>query len=69
MTLAPSSAANAAVLSVEPSSTTITSAGCNVCAKTDFKQRGRKRAALQAGMTTLILMSEPVVATHALLIR
>src|ERR1700679_2100945 len=56
MTRTPNPAATAFVSSVEPSSTTITSTGCKVCARTDAILRGRKAAALYAGMTTLIFM-------------
>jgi hypothetical protein len=65
-TVAPSDAAIAAVWSVEPSSTTMTSTGFSVWAKTDFRQRGRNSSALNAGITTLILMSESTFAMYAL---
>ena len=52
-TCAPCSAATSAVASVEPSSTTITSAGAGSCAASASSTRAERDAASRAGMTTL----------------
>lgn len=68
ITCAPKRLATAALSSVHPLSTTITSSGCRSCPAKDARQSSNKRASFRTGMTTDIrwLMRSPSGKTGSL---